>query len=165
MDSPDEAKIKFDGHTSGIKQVLFNADERQLISCADDKTLRFWDISSGLEVKKIDLSGPVGGMELNKEHHILNVTHGQNVSFFNPETFEKIKDVSVPTNVTTASLLHSKRVFVCGGEDFKLYKYNYDTGVEIGKKYCFSFACLIPISFSREFQRPFWTSALCAIFP
>merc|ERR1712209_195298 len=131
LEKTEDPKLTFDGHTSGIKQVLFNTDERRLISCADDKTLRFWDITSGLEVKKIDLSGPVGGMELNKEHHILNVTHGQNVSFFNPETFEKIKDVSVPTNVTTASLLHSKRVFVCGGEDFKLYKYNYDTGVEI----------------------------------
>lgn len=171
MDNPNEAKIKFDGHTSGIKQVLFNADERQLISCADDKTLRFWDISSGLEVKKIDLSGPVGGMELNKEHHILNVTHGQNVSFFNPETFEKIKDVSVPTNVTTASLLHSKRVFVCGGEDFKLYKYNYDTGVEIGNTLLFFFLLLdfvkvIALSPSkhRKFQRTFWTSTLRAIF-
>merc|ERR1711894_98206 len=71
MDNPNEAKIKFDGHTSGIKQVLFNADERQLISCADDKTLRFWDISSGLEVKKIDLSGPVGGIELSKDQDIL----------------------------------------------------------------------------------------------
>ena len=93
LDHPGEPKIKFEGHTSGIKQVLYNSDERQLISCADDKTLRFWDINSGLEIKKIDLTGPVGGMELNKEHQILNVAHGQSVSFFNPDTFERIKDV------------------------------------------------------------------------
>lgn len=132
LDKPTEPKLSFDGHTAGIKQVLFNTDERRLISCADDKTLRFWDIASGKEVQKIDLSAPVGGLELSKDQDILTVAHGQMVSFFNAETFERIKDVSVPSTIYTASLLYGRRVFVCGGEDFKLYKYNYDTGVEIG---------------------------------
>ena len=58
---------------------------------------------------------------------------GPHVTFFNAETFEKIKEVTVPTTVFSASLLYGKRVFVCGGDDFKLYKYNYDTGDEIGE--------------------------------
>ena len=122
----------FTGHTSGIKQVLFNTDERRLISCADDKTLRFWDITSGQEIKKFDLSAPVGGIELSKDQDILTVAHGQTVSFFNAESFEKIKEISIPTTVFTASLLYGRRIFVCGGDDFKLYKYNYDSGTEIG---------------------------------
>ena len=126
-------KIVLEGHTSGIKQVLFNSDEKQLISCADDKTLRFWDLASGKEVSKSDLSGPVGGMELSKDQDILTVAHGQKVTFFNAETFAKINEFSVPTTVFTASLLYGRRIFVCGGDDFKLYKYNYDTGAEIGK--------------------------------
>ena len=121
LDKPEEPKIKFEGHTSGIKQVLFNTDERKLISCADDKTLRFWDITSGKEIKKIDLTSPMGGMELSKDQDILTITHGnkihntyifnlvseslvnsskpiflfitgQHVTFFNAETFEKIKE-------------------------------------------------------------------------
>ena len=112
---------------------MFNTDERRLISCGDDKTLRFWDIASGQEIKKIDLTNPVGGIELSKDQDILTVAHGQTVSFFNADTFEKIKDVSIPSTVFTASLLYGKRIFVCGGDDFKLYKYNYDSGTEIGK--------------------------------
>ncbi len=38
----------------------------------------------------------------------------------------------MPTTVYTASLLMDKRIFVCGGEDFKLYKYDFDSGEEIG---------------------------------
>ena len=96
--------ILLSGHTAGIKQALFNTDERRLISCGDDKTLRFWDIASGQEIKKIDLTNPVGGIELSKDQDILTVAHGQTVSFFNSETFEKIKEVNLPTTVFTASL-------------------------------------------------------------
>jgi len=35
--------------------------------------------------------------------------------------------------VYSASLLKEKGVFVCGGEDLKLYKFDYDTGKEIGE--------------------------------
>lgn len=129
--STEEAKIKFEGHTSGIKQVQFNSDEKRLISCADDKTLRWWDVSSGQEVHKVELTAPMGGMELNRDSEILTVAHGQTVTFFNAETFEKIKEYSVPSTVYTASLLMSRKIFVCGGDDFKLYKYNYDNGAEI----------------------------------
>ena len=103
-----------------------------MISCADDKTLRFWDVNSGQEIAKKELTSPVGGLELSKDQDILTVAHGQTVSFYNAENFEKLKDVSIPSTVYTASLLYGRRVFVCGGEDFKLYKYNYDSGVEIG---------------------------------
>lgn len=131
LDKPDAPKLTFEGHTAGVKQVLFNTDEKRLISCADDKTLRFWDISGGQEIQKIDLTAPVGGIELCKEQNILTVAHGQTVSFFHAETFERIKDVSIPSTVFTASLLYGRKIFVCGGDDFKLYKYNFETGAEI----------------------------------
>ena len=30
-------------------------------------------------------------------------------------------------------MIKDNSIFVCGGEDLKLYKYNYETGTEIGK--------------------------------
>ena len=50
-------------------------------------------------------------------------------------SYEKIKEVSIPTTVYSASLIKDNSIFVCGGEDLKLYKYNYETGTEIGKLY------------------------------
>ena len=40
----------------------------------------------------------------------------------------------MPCQINTASLHQDKKVFVCGGEDFKVYKFEYETGTELGKK-------------------------------
>ena len=45
--------------------------------------------------------------------------------------FEKLKEVSIPCPTYTASLHQDKEIFVCGGEDLKLYKFDYQTGIEI----------------------------------
>lgn len=44
-----------------------------------------------------------------------------------------IKEFKVPTQVHSASLKPDQSIFVCGGEDFKIYKYDYATGEELGK--------------------------------
>lgn len=126
-----EAKVVFEGHTSGLKQVLFSADNDQLISAGDDKTLRLWDARSGQEIVKTDFSSSIGGMELSRDGQTITVAHGKTVTFCDANTLEKMKAVNVPCNVYSASLLKENRIFVCGGEDLKLYKYNYDTGIEI----------------------------------
>ncbi len=46
---------------------------------------------------------------------------------------EKVKEYSIPADILSASLHPDKHVFVCGGEDFKMYKFDYGTGLEVGK--------------------------------
>lgn len=46
---------------------------------------------------------------------------------------EKLKEFEIPTQVNSAALHPENSVFVCGGEDFKMYKFDYLTGAEIGK--------------------------------
>ena len=46
---------------------------------------------------------------------------------------EKVKEFAIPTQVNSASLHPEKTVFVCGGEDFKMYKFDFATGLEIGE--------------------------------
>lgn len=45
---------------------------------------------------------------------------------------EKIKEFDIPSPIFTGSLHPDKSVFVCGGDDFKMYKFDYGTGMEIG---------------------------------
>lgn len=106
------------------------------MSCADDKTLRVWDRSTKQEVQKIDFQSNPNSLEISRDSRILTVTHGKFVSFFDAESLNKLKEISVPTVVASASLHPDKNVFVCGGEDFKMYKYDYITGNEIGKDEC-----------------------------
>jgi len=36
-----------------------------------------------------------------------------------------VKEFTIPTNVYAASYLPDKNIFVCGGEDFVIYRYEY----------------------------------------
>jgi hypothetical protein len=51
-------------------------------------------------------------------------------------SLKKIREFTVPTQVNSASLHPDKTIFVCGGEDLKMYKFDYTTGTEIGKVLC-----------------------------
>lgn len=102
-----------------------------IISASDDKTIRFWDVASKTEVKKVDLPCAPGLIELSKDGTVLCVPCSKSASFWDVDKYEKTKDYEIPTTVTSISLHPEKSVFVCGGEDFKMYKFDYSTGLEI----------------------------------
>jgi len=135
LEKPSEPVQTFKGHTSGIRQVLFATDDdSMLISGADDKTLRSWDARSGEETRKIELGVTVGGLELARvgdRKGVLTVAAGRKVMFFDAKSLDKIKEVDIPCPVNSASLHPDRKIFVCGGDDFKLYKYDYESGAEI----------------------------------
>jgi serine-threonine kinase receptor-associated protein len=102
------------------------------VSCADDKTLRVWDRASGSEIQHFDFLSNPNSLEISRDGNVLTVTSGSNVTFFEMETLKKLKEITVPTRLSSASLHPDKLIFVCGGDDFKMYKYDYITGNEIG---------------------------------
>lgn len=121
----------YSGHSGTVKRALFCRNDKCIISCAEDKSLRMWDRLSKQEIQRVDFSSNPNSLEISRDGRILTVTHGKNVSFYEAETLHKLKEISVPTIVASASLHPEKNVFVCGGEDFKMYKYDYVTGNEI----------------------------------
>lgn len=107
----------------------------------------------------MELSSSPSSLEVSKDGSLLTITHGNIVSFWDADKYvslhqklylfnsseestlsypllfrlEKLREFTVPTQVNSASLHPDKTIFVCGGEDFKMYKFNYTTGTEIGK--------------------------------
>lgn len=112
-------------------QVMYTPDNKQLVSCSDDKTVRVWDTATGGEIRSFVTTDQIGGMEMSKDGEILTVAAGNKVIFLDATKFDKLKEVSVPSPTYTASLHQDKEIFVCGGEDLKLYKFDYQTGIEI----------------------------------
>merc|ERR1712066_718531 len=131
LEQPSEPIIKFEGHTGGIKQVMYTPDNKALVSCSDDKTVRVWDTATGNEIRSFNTSEQIGGMEMTKDGEILTLAAGNKVIFLDAVRFEKIKEVCIPSPTYTASLHQDREIFVCGGEDLKLYKFDFQTGLEI----------------------------------
>lgn len=133
LNRPDADAHVFRGHESSIKYVQFFNTSSQLISCAEDKTLRVWDCNAGMAVSKLKFGSMPNSLEISRDGSVLTVTHGCTVTFLDSNSLNVIKEYKIPSQVHSASLLlNSERpIFVCGGEDLKMYKFDYSTGVEI----------------------------------
>ncbi|KAK2141255.1 hypothetical protein LSH36_1134g02084 [Paralvinella palmiformis] len=119
------------GHTGGIPSCVWLHNGTNVISVSDDKTMRMWDVVNKQEVKQLTLPAVPNSVELSHDGEVITVPYGNTVGFYKAESFELIKEIEVPSQVNSASLHPEKNVFVCGGEDFKMYKFDYNTGVEI----------------------------------
>lgn len=133
LEQPQAEPEMYSGHTGAIKRALFCRNDKCIISAADDKTVRLWDRLSGNEIQRLSFPNNPNSLEISTDNHILTITHGSSISFWEVDTLKKLKEIKVPTNVSSASLHPDKHVFVCGGEDFKMYKFDYITGNEIGE--------------------------------
>uniref|UniRef100_A0A0A9ZDU2 Serine-threonine kinase receptor-associated protein n=1 Tax=Lygus hesperus TaxID=30085 RepID=A0A0A9ZDU2_LYGHE len=131
LSKPEAAVVEFAGHTGGIKHCYFYRNDTRLVSCSDDKTVRVWDASNGKEIEKLEFSCVPNSVEVSPEGGVLTVAAGNTVSFWDAESLQKLNEFKVPTIVNSASLLPDKAIFVCGGDDLKMYKLDYKTGQEL----------------------------------
>lgn len=126
-----DAKTTISGHTSNIKNALFTYFDKRIISASDDKTVRIWDVASGEEIHKLEFPSIPNSIEVSKDGTILVISYGHFTSFWNAERFDKIKEFEAPVQINSAALHPDKKVFVSGGEDFKMYKFDYESGDEL----------------------------------
>lgn len=115
-----------------LKRLL---GDKQILS-AGDKTVLLWDHTTMTEVKSLsfDVFSSVGcipkGMPGN---NVWTICCFSQCSKFGLKSFE------APATINSASLHPEKEFLVAGGEDFKLYKYDYNSGEELGKLSFFFF--------------------------
>ncbi|XP_025096850.1 serine-threonine kinase receptor-associated protein-like [Pomacea canaliculata] len=131
LNKTDAEPLQFAGHTSNIRAALFSTDGKRVFSASDDKTVRAWDASDGTELKRLDFSAIPNSLVLSSDGKTIVLTYGQFIAFYNSETLEKIKEFEAPAPINSASLHPCEKFFVAGGEDFKMYKFDYETGAEI----------------------------------
>uniref|UniRef100_A0A6A7G250 Serine-threonine kinase receptor-associated protein n=2 Tax=Hirondellea gigas TaxID=1518452 RepID=A0A6A7G250_9CRUS len=131
LNKPEQEPVVFAGHTGNVKQCLFNRDSRRIFSCSDDKTIRCWDTISRQEIHKLELPNAASGLELSQDGSVLTVPSGNKVSFYSTDDFHELKSVVLPATLYSASLHPNQSVFICGGEDFKMYKYDYNSLTEL----------------------------------
>jgi len=70
---------------------------------------------------------------------LINASNKKKTFHFVLFRLELIKSFEAPTPIFSASLHPSKSCFVAGGDDFKLYKFDYENGKELGETPVYSY--------------------------
>ncbi|XP_051889713.1 serine-threonine kinase receptor-associated protein [Pristis pectinata] len=131
LNKSESEPVEISGHSSGIKKALWCNGDKQILSAADDKTVRLWDRTSMTEVHTLNVASSVSSVEYIPDGEILVLTYGKTIAFHNALSLELIKSFDAPASINSASLHPEKDVFVAGGDDFKLYKFDYNTGEDL----------------------------------
>lgn len=127
IEKTDAGPFEIGKHDGSIKKVIW-LDDNIVLSASEDKTIRKWDCTANsCQVQQVELATAVTDIELSPDKETLLVTNHRTVSIFDTARLEKLRDFTLPTQVYSASLHPKKKCIVAGGDDFKLYKYDFET--------------------------------------
>jgi serine-threonine kinase receptor-associated protein len=135
-------------HGGTIKSIVWGSDPNILVTAADDKIIRWWDLRSRTPISVFELDGLVGSCELDTNSGVagtLSVAAGKTVYFFDgAETMRLLKSVKTPYEVASVALHAESGRFVTGGSgDTWVRVYDYEGEKELGEHNTFSIPLML----------------------
>ncbi|XP_057314816.1 serine-threonine kinase receptor-associated protein-like [Hydractinia symbiolongicarpus] len=131
VENTDKEPVILEGLGGNPKACIWLNDDKNIISGCDEKVIRLWDVQTLKEVNSITLDRPLQGMQLSSDKSVLAIACGKTALFYDTQSLQQIQSCETNTNVFSVSLSPDKTTFVAGGEDFILYKYDYQTGAKL----------------------------------
>lgn len=134
-----------DVHKGTIKAIVWTRDPNILVTAADDKMVRWWDLRTRTVVQEQVVQGEIGSCEFTNVKGeptdiggglpVLTIAAGKSVYFYGGVTARTLlKTVVLPYEVASAALHPSQRKFITGGmKDTWAKVYDYDSEHELGK--------------------------------
>jgi serine-threonine kinase receptor-associated protein len=131
-------------HQGTIKAIVWTRDPNILVTAADDKVIRWWDLRDQVVVQEQRVQGDIGTCEINNlaggpmdigaGMPVLTIAAGKTVYFYGGHDARTLlKSIDLPYEVASVALHIPQRKFVTGGvKDTWVKVYNYDTEQEIG---------------------------------
>jgi len=147
------ATATIEGHTQSIRVTLWPSPHTPdiIVSGGEDSQIRVWDLRAGSVgeqmVKSIATKAPITSIELTYDQKYLLSTAGNEVSFWDPTTFDLVKTFTLGVETRSASLHPNSSRFVTGGADSHVHVYDFASGNELevhkghhGSVHCVKFA-------------------------
>ena len=131
-------------HKGTIKAIVWTHDPNILVTAADDKMIRWWDLRTRTVMQEQPVSGEIGSCEFTNVKPqpddigggdpVLTIAAGKTVYFYGGKDARTlIKSVVLPYDVASAALHPTERKFVTGGmKDTWAKVYDFDTEQELG---------------------------------
>jgi serine-threonine kinase receptor-associated protein len=133
-------------HGGTIKSIVWTHDPNILVTAADDKTIRWWDLQTQSVVQQQSVQGDIGSCEFTNIKGepgdiggglpILAIAAGKTVYFYGGvDARTLIRSITLPYDVASVALHPIQRKFVTGGmKDTWAKVYDYDSEQEIGRQ-------------------------------
>lgn len=138
---PPSYEIGPGSHQGTIKSIVWGSDPNILVTAADDKKIRWWDLRTRAVISEFEVDGVVGSCELSSLAHdssnaVLSIAAGKSVYFFDGLASRRLlKTVKTNQDVISVALHAESRRFVTGGtSDTWVRVYDYDEGTELGRR-------------------------------
>ncbi|KAF2265343.1 serine/threonine kinase receptor associated protein-like protein [Lojkania enalia] len=121
-------------HGGTIKSIVWAADPNILITAAEDKKIRWWDLRTQSTIGEYAVDGAVGTCELDNTSMdgILSVAAGKSVYFFDSTSpASLIKSVKTSYDIVSVALHSGQRKFVTGQSDTWVRVWDFDEEKEL----------------------------------
>ncbi|KAF8460318.1 WD40-repeat-containing domain protein [Kalaharituber pfeilii] len=118
-------------HDGTIKCVVWS-EPNVVVSAADDRKIRWFDVRSGDLIDKFAVDNPIGSCEVSSGGNVLCATAGKTVYFFDARSRRLLKSITTQYDVSSVGLHSDTRKFVAGGtSDTWVRIYDFDTEKEL----------------------------------
>jgi serine-threonine kinase receptor-associated protein len=107
-------------HGGTIKSIVWGSDLNILITAAEDKKIRWFDLRTRSPIAEYPVEGTVGTCELDNTSGdgLLSVAAGNSVYFFDgKQPASLIKSIKTPYEIASVALHSGQRKFVTGGSN------------------------------------------------
>jgi serine-threonine kinase receptor-associated protein len=116
--TPESFEIGPGVHSGTIKSIVWSTDYNILITAAEDKKIRWWDLRTQTPIGEYTVDGVVGSCELDNTSAdgVLSVAAGKSVYFFDSASpGSLIKSIKTPYELASVALHRGQNRFVTGG--------------------------------------------------
>jgi len=131
LEKPNTDPLTLEGHTQFVKTCSWLGNDNLIVSGGQDNQLRIWDTRSLKTIKTFPTNANISSIEVSLDGKHFVSTADKEISFWNIETLDLEKTISLPIIVNSAALNITGTQFIVGGADCTVRVFDYGTGKEL----------------------------------